>query len=64
MRIIRLLSSVGLIAGTVETAAGPALLAATSPDARGLYASLEGDGDGGRVWVRSEELSGVAYPGR
>jgi NAD(P)-dependent dehydrogenase (short-subunit alcohol dehydrogenase family) len=35
IRAIRWLSARGLIVGTVESAGGPALLAATSPDARG-----------------------------
>jgi NAD(P)-dependent dehydrogenase (short-subunit alcohol dehydrogenase family) len=44
VRVIRALSSLGLIVGTLETAPLPALLAATAPDAGGLLYGPDGLG--------------------
>jgi len=82
IRMIRRLSAMG-IAGTPETAALPALLAATSPDATsGLfygpsrwlhisgapaeqkpYRRLRSAEDAERIWLLSEQLTGVSFPG-
>ena len=49
VRVIRALSSLGLIVGTLQTAPLPALLAATAPDAGGLFYGPDGPGHlGGR----------------
>ena len=82
IRVIRRLSAMG-IAGTPETAALPALLAATSGDASGgrfygprrfrhisgppaeqkLYGRLRSGEEAERIWLVSEELTGVSFPG-
>jgi NAD(P)-dependent dehydrogenase (short-subunit alcohol dehydrogenase family) len=80
-RLIRALSERGLIVGTVDSAALPALLAATSEGAGGeffgprglghlggapapqrLYGRLRDDEAARRIWVASEELTGVRFP--
>lgn len=78
--MIAVLSRLG-IAGTVESAGLPALLAATSPDAKAgrfygprglghiggapgeqpLYSRLLSAGDARRIWIASEELTGISY---
>ncbi|MBO9534247.1 MAG: SDR family oxidoreductase [Solirubrobacteraceae bacterium] len=44
VRVIRLLSSLGLIFGTIESAPGPALLASTAPDSGGKFYGPRGPG--------------------
>ena len=83
VRLIRALSRRGLLVGTPRTAALPALLAVTSPDAHGgvlpgpggfrniggrpvqheLWKPLRDEAESRRVWLASEELAGVRFPG-
>ncbi|SDG22364.1 SDR family oxidoreductase [Klenkia brasiliensis] len=53
-RVIRFLSARGLLVGTVESAAEPALLAATAPDAGGAFFGPAGPGHVGGPPARQE----------